>query len=101
MARLEVPGSAAEWPWSSARAHLSGGDDGLVKVAPMLAMVKDSRALLDSAMPEEELKQLRDHGRTGHPLGNAAFVAGLEETVGRILRPRKPGRKRKLSRLPN
>ena len=42
----------------------------------------------------------RDDDRTGHPLGDAAFVAGLEKGLGRVLRPRKPGRKPKLSRLP-
>ena len=98
--RANLAADAAEWPWSSARAHLSGRDDQLVKVAPLLAMVTDWRAFLDSAPPEEELEQLRDHGRTGHPLGNAAFIAGLEKTVGRILRPRKPGRKPKLLKRP-
>src|SRR3989304_2607056 len=46
----------ADWPWSSARAHLSGRDDCLVKVAPLLAMIGDWNAFLNSAMPEEELK---------------------------------------------
>ena len=31
----------AEWPWSSANAHLSGRDDHLAKATPMLAMVND------------------------------------------------------------
>jgi hypothetical protein len=35
----------------------------------MLTRAHDWRALLDSAMREEDLKQLRDHARTGHPLG--------------------------------
>jgi len=35
----------AEWRWSSARAHLSGHDDGLVAVAPLLAMVGDWQVL--------------------------------------------------------
>ena len=30
---------AEDWPWSSARAHLRGEDDGLARVAPMLAVV--------------------------------------------------------------
>ncbi len=30
---------AAEWPWSSAKAHLAGHNDRLANVAPMLAMV--------------------------------------------------------------
>ena len=36
---------------------------------------------------------LRTAEGTGHPLGSADFVAGLERLVGRRLRQRKPGRK--------
>jgi len=86
---------AAEWRWSSARAHLSGEDDRLVKVAPLLAMVGNWQALLDSALPEEQLNELRGHGRTGRPLGDGAFFERLEALVGRVLRPQKGGRPRK------
>ncbi len=85
---------------SSARAHLSGRDDRLVRSAPLLAAVAGWRALLDSAIPEEELRDLREHGRTGHPLGAATFVERLERIVGRILRPERAGRPRKSSKHP-
>ena len=87
---------AAAWPWSSARPHLSGRDDALVQVAPLLAMVADWRGFLDSAMPGEQLRELREHARTGYPLGNTEFVERLERAAGRSLRPGKPGRPRKL-----
>ena len=98
--RANLVADAADWRWSSATAHLLGRDDRLVKVAPMLAMVPNWRALLDSAMVEEELKQLRSHSGTGQPLGNGESIEGLEHTVGRILRPRKPGRKPKVLKQP-
>jgi putative transposase len=91
---------AAQWPWSSAGAHLSGRDARLVRVAPMLAMVADWRGLLNSAVREEEIRDIREHGRTGCPLGNASFVECLERTIGRILRPSKPGRPSKLLKRP-
>ena len=91
---------AAAWPWSSAKSHLSGRDDRLVRVAPMLAMVASWRGLLDSAIREEELRDLREHSRTGCPLGNTTFVDRLERSVGRILRPRKAGRPSKLLKQP-
>jgi len=91
---------AADWRWSSARAHLSGNDDALVRVAPLLAMVPDWRGLLDSAIPEGELRDLREHGRTGYPFGSATFVERLERTVGRRFRPGKPGRPSKLLKRP-
>ena len=85
-----------QWPWSSAKAHLRGRDDRLVRVAPLLAMIADWRSFLNSAIPEEELRDFRSHGRTGCPLGSTHFVARLEQTVGRTLRPRKGGRPSKL-----
>ncbi len=98
--RAGLVACAEGWLWSSARAHLSGGDDQLVKVAPLLAMVLDWRALLDSALSEEEIRDLREHGRTGRPLGNVSFVERLERMVGRILAPRQGGRPSKLRTLP-
>ena len=83
---------AEQWPWSSARAHLSGRDDCLVKVAPLLAMIGDWTAFLDSAPPEGELEALRRHGRTGRPLGDGEFLERLEGLIGRVLKPRKGGR---------
>jgi putative transposase len=98
--RAGLAADAADWPWSSARAHLSGRDDRLVHVAPLLAMVPDWRGLLDSVLEEHELRRLRDHGRTGCPLGSATLVDRLEQSVGRTLRPGKPGRRSKLLKYP-
>ena len=92
--------AAAEWPWSSARPHLLGSDDRLVKVAPLLAIAGDWNALLNSGLTEEELRDMRLHSRTGRPLGSTTFVERLERIVGRVLTPKKPGRKRKLPRHP-
>lgn len=68
--RAKLVDHARQWPWSSAKAHLKGRDDRLVKVAPLLAIVADRKAFLRSAMREEELRDLREHGRTGRPLGS-------------------------------
>ena len=87
--------SAQQWPWSSARAHLAGRDDRLVKVAPLLAMIADWNAFLQSAVPEEELRQIRRHGPTGRPLGDETFLGRLEGLVGRVLKPQKRGPKPK------
>ena len=99
--RANLVGDAVDWPWSSAKTHLSARDDHLVEVAPMPAMVKDWRAFLDSAMPEEQLRELRTHARTGRPLGNTTFVDRLERLVGRVLRPGRPGRKPRFPKHPN
>ena len=44
---------------------------------------------------EAEAAVMRHHERTGRPLADAAFIAGLESQPGRFLRKRKPGTKRK------
>jgi len=93
--RAGLVANAAKWPWSSAKPHLSGRDDCLVKVAPLLGMVDNWKVFLKSAMREEELEALREHGRTGRPLGSPAFLDRLERRVGRVLRPLKPGPKPK------
>jgi len=79
-----------EYRWSSARAHLAGRDDGLVKVAPLLEMVGDWRAFLELS-PQEEVDLFHCHERTGRPLGAATFTRRLENELGRMLQPQKPG----------
>ena len=87
---------AWDWPWSSAAAHVAGHDDKLVKAAlPLLAEVQDWRKFLRSEDEEKYLERLRQHSRTGRPLGDEAFVASLEKRLGRRLAPAKGGRPRK------
>jgi putative transposase len=79
--------------WSSAKAHLSGKDDVLVKTRPLLRMVGRWRKYLSEDLPPEDLHLLRRHESTGRPLGNDEFVRRLEEVSGRMLRKAKPGPK--------
>ena len=85
--------TAEEWPWSSARAHLRGADDELVRVGPMLDLSPDWESYL--AAPESDLlgDRLQLHARTGRPLGSEDFVKRIEARLGRVLRPQKPGPK--------
>ena len=70
-----------------------------MKVAPMLALVRglmpDWAAYLAAETPEETLSRLRRHERTGRPLGATGFIGKLEQRLGRVLRPAKPGPKPK------
>ena len=84
-----------EYRWSSARAHLQGEDDILVKAAPLLAIVGNWQELLASDLPEQEYERLRRHERSGRPLGDDAFLAKLEEMTTRVLRKQRPGPKKK------
>ncbi len=83
------------WPWSSAKAHLSGKDDGVVAVAPLLGRVDDWKTFLQGGLEKESLETIRAHGRTGYPLGSKAFLRKLGRSLGRGVAPRKPGRPKK------
>ncbi|MDA8083258.1 MAG: transposase [Nitrospiraceae bacterium] len=92
--RAKLTATPGTYPWSSARAHLRGVDDQLVKVEPMLKMVDDWAAFLAGDMREREAVEIRRGERTGRPLGGEDFLKKLETALGRILQPGKPGRKR-------
>jgi putative transposase len=83
------------WPWSSARAHLAGRDDGLARVGPMLDLVRDWPAFLAEGLDADAHAAIQSGERTGRPLGGADFVAALERDLGRTLARLKPGRKPK------
>ena len=54
-------------------------------VKPLLQLVPDWRArFLTRVIREEDLKLLRAHEHTGRPLGDEAFLASLEQNLGRI-----------------
>ena len=87
---------AEKWRWSSASAHISGQNDALVDVDPLLSIIKgDWRNFLGQRLLPMETDDIRKHAQTGRPLGDVRFVTRLECLLGRELRPRKPGRKPK------
>jgi putative transposase len=92
--RAKLVVAPSEYRWSSARAHLRGKDDGLVRVRPLLEIAGNWRRLLTSAVREEELKVFREHERTGRVLGSEEFQQRLEKELGRVLRRQKPGPKK-------
>jgi putative transposase len=87
-----------DYPWSSAAAHLGGKDDRLVTVKPLLDLVPRWAEHLSADPAEEVIRQLRRSESTGRPAGSERFVKRLERTVGRVLHPGRPGRKRKAGR---
>jgi putative transposase len=84
---------ARDWRWSSARAHLSGKDDELVRVEPLLTRKSDWREFLAEGASTEQRELFRSHESTGRPLGPPAFVSRLEKRLGRTLARQKPGPK--------
>lgn len=80
-----------DWPWSSARAHLAGRDDGLVTVAPLLDLIGDFATFLVRDGDCSAAKALRAAEATGRPLGGEAFIRDLERRLGRKLARGRPG----------
>ena len=95
IARFETERQAWRWRWSSAAAHVRGQNDGLVDVAPLLACVGDWREYLAAGLSAEEAAVLRQHERTGRPLGGEAFLKRLERKLGRFLHKKPAGRRPK------
>ena len=77
------------------RTHLQGKDDALVQVEPMPAQVGNWAGCLALDVDDAEAAVMRRHERTGRPLGDAGFIAGLESQLGPFPTKRKPGPKRK------
>lgn len=90
--RAGLAKKAADWRWSSARAHLEGCEDGLVSLEPMFNRIEDWQAYLDVEATDKSVKKLHQHSRTGRPLGDAGFIKKIEGLLGLDLRPRAPGR---------
>ena len=82
-----------EYPWSSAKAHIRGRDDILLRSKPLLEMFGDWRKYLSNGLSPEETEKFRRHEKTGRPLGNEKFIADIEECTGIDLSFNKPGPK--------
>jgi putative transposase len=83
-----------DWPWSSVRAHLAGGDDGVVKTGPLLSRIGDFAAFLDAPFDEvSAFEPLRRAEKTGRPIGGEAWLRQLEREAHRPLAPRRRGPK--------
>jgi putative transposase len=95
--RARLVQDAASWAWSSARAHLAGEDDRLVKVAPLLEITGNWRSFLDDNVDTARMNEIRQHERTGRPLGPLGFIERLESVLDRTLKRGKPGPKGKLN----
>ncbi|MFC2251318.1 transposase [Labrys portucalensis] len=94
--RARLVERARDWPWSSARVHLDGRDDGLTDLGPVRERFPDIAGLLQAGEDERAANALRLAETSGRPLGGGAWIEQLEAVTGRVLRPQKRGRKSKL-----
>ena len=93
--RARLAERAADWPWSSARAHLAGEDDGLVRVAPALERYgRFADFLGDDADGPAAWHALRRSETSGRPLGGTTWMADLETERDAISRRKSADRSR-------
>jgi putative transposase len=81
------------WPWSSAKAHLTGKSDGLTDRRALGITPREWADFLGLGLDEPALEAIRRGERTGRPLGGGDFLKRLEGETGRALVPRKRGPK--------
>jgi putative transposase len=98
--RARLASSAEEWSGSSAAAHALGArDPHLARNRPFPGGIgewgKWLRAGLSDPDDARRIRSIRANSRSGRPSGDAAFVRLLEQSLGRRLEPRAPGRPRK------
>jgi putative transposase len=94
--RAGMVGCAEDYPWSSARYHVLGYPDVVIKDDCLIpGEVKDWRVYLADKVDEPILNRTRRSLRTGRPAGDESFVRSLEEILGRRLKALPRGRPRK------
>jgi putative transposase len=82
-----------DWKWSSARAHLKGEDDMLVSVEPVIERVGNWAEYLSDNGNNKNTELIKQHTRTGRPLGSTEFIRELEISTGEELAPKRLVRK--------
>ncbi len=85
---------AADWPWSSAAAHIAGQSTAHVCVEPAQERIGDFASFIDGkAADEARWADLLKAEVIGRPVGAKDWVRALEARLGRPLSPQRRGRK--------
>jgi putative transposase len=99
--RLKLVERAEDYPWSSARSHVTGELDPVLSDGCFLtAEVRDWRGYLEGRGEEAVVGRARARLRTGRPAGDPEFVWMLEKIMGRRLGALPRGRPRKMKGFP-
>ena len=89
--------SAEEYRWSSAAAHCGIRVDSLLATLPVIPGFIDCWGRwLEEEDDRDQMKMIRNTTKTGRPCGSDLFIEKLELVLGRPLKLRLKGRKKKL-----
>ena len=92
--RAMLVSKAEAYPWSSAYSHVHKEAHPLLSRCPLEEEIPDWSTYLRQSDDEKEVRKFIEHEHTGRPLGSADFVKRLEILTGRILAPKRRGRKK-------
>ena len=77
--RAGLVNHAADWPWSSVRAHLTGKADNWLTPRPVAERLSDDlQTFFDTDLPASEYQRLRNASLSGRPLGTRDWVEALK-----------------------
>jgi len=92
--RAGMTQQAQAYRFSSARYHVYGSTDKLVTRCFLQDKIKNWKEYLKEDI--RHFDQLREHIKTGRPLGSEEFITTIEATLNRTVRKQKPGPKSKM-----
>jgi len=85
--------SAEAYPWSSAKAHITGKDNSLLGTSSWLSPQEQGvYAEFLRTEDTETDRAIRKATRCGRPFGSESFIDMLEFRLNQQLKPKKPGR---------
>jgi putative transposase len=85
---------AEDYRWSSAKAHLIGGEDLAMGALPTWLDPSERSAYAEFVLAEDEEmdEKIRKATRTGRPFGSEGFINMLEFRLKQVLKPKRVGR---------
>ena len=90
--KAHLVSKAEDHPWSSAQSHVFKTKDTLCSKSFLDDEIQDWRSFLASGTDAHPDALFQKHATTGRPLGDHDFLRTLEQTTGRELMKRRPGR---------
>jgi len=94
--RAKIVKKAADYPYSSAKAHIQGLQDEILGKALFKSrQMEDYVELMKAGIKEEEIKNIRNHTRSGRPIDSERFIVKMERKLDRIFKVRPRGRPKK------
>ena len=86
---------AWNYPWSSAKAHVTGETSSLLEALPEYLPIKDWKNFLQRKEPDDVLDDIRKRNRAGLPMAADPMIDQLAQAAGispLVLKPRPVGR---------